>query len=111
MKKSEYISLTHECRSWFRLARRCASTAQTISWIWWNSISGKITMPSDEAIRRHPDLVNAYAVLQAAALVAEIQLEVAADRSKFTSIMKETVAQRIERREPLPRASGNFELA
>jgi len=70
-----------------------------------------LTMSSDEAIRRHPDLVNAYAVLQAAALVAEIQLEAAADRSKFTSIMKETVAQRIERREPLPRARGNFELA
>lgn len=64
---------------------------------------------SDEAIRKHPDLVNAYAVLQAAALVAEIQLAIDADRAKFTSIMKETVAQQIEQRKPLPLANRNFD--
>lgn len=68
------------------------------------------TLGTDEAIRRHPDLANAYAVVQAAALVAEIQLAVDADRSKFTSIMKETVAEQIAQRRPLPVARMNFEL-
>lgn len=66
-------------------------------------------LASDEAIRKHPDLVNAYAIVKAAELVAEIQLAVDADRVLLASMMKETVAERIEQRKPLPVVRNQFD--
>lgn len=63
---------------------------------------------TDEVLRKHPDLANAYAVVKLAELVAEIQLAVDADRAMLGAMMKETVAERIEQRMPLPVVRNRF---
>ncbi len=60
------------------------------------------TLKAEDAVKKHPDLVNAYAVVKAAELVAKQKFAAEPDQAKFTSMMKETVAQRIEQNKPLP---------
>lgn len=63
---------------------------------------------TDEVLRKYPDLANAYAVVKLAELVAEIQLAVGTDRAMLAAMMKETVAEQIEQRMPLPIVRNRF---
>jgi putative DNA primase/helicase len=55
-----------------------------------------------EAVRKHPELVSAYAMVRAAELVAEKNFPAKTDQEKFVSQTKETLARRIEKGNPLP---------
>lgn len=56
----------------------------------------------EDAIKKHPDLANAYGVVRAAELVAEKKFVQQDDRQKFVGTMKENVAQRIEQGKDIP---------
>jgi hypothetical protein len=55
-----------------------------------------------EAVKAHPDLVNAYAIMRAAELMAQAKFNNQADRERFMGMAKESLAQKLERNVPLP---------
>lgn len=55
-----------------------------------------------EAVKEHPDLVNAYAVVRAAQLVAEQKFNSAEDRERFVGMARESLAKQIEQNREIP---------
>ena len=61
-----------------------------------------LRLKPEDAIKKHPDLINAYGVVKASELVAKDNFIQTAEQKKFIGVMKETVAQRIEKGKEIP---------
>lgn len=55
-----------------------------------------------QAIKAHPDLVGAYAILRAAQVVADQNFQSREDRERFMALAKETVARQMAERQGVP---------
>ena len=60
------------------------------------------TMKPEEAILKHPELINAYGVVKAAEVVAKDRFANPVEQQKFVSTMRENVANRLEQGNTIP---------
>lgn len=60
------------------------------------------TMKPEEAIQKHPDLINAYGVVKAAEVVAKERFAQQAEQQKFVGTMRENVAKHLEQGHTIP---------
>jgi putative DNA primase/helicase len=57
------------------------------------------------AVKEHPDLVNAYAIVRAAEITAKQNFKTVDDQSRFVGLAKETIAKKIEENQAIPKVS------
>lgn len=55
-----------------------------------------------EAVKQHPELVNAYAIVKAAELVAKDKFKTTEDQQRFVGMAKESLAKQIEQNKAIP---------
>lgn len=63
------------------------------------------TQEPKEAVKNHPDLVNAYSVIKAAEILAKNKFETTQDQHKFVSMTKESLAKHIEITQSVPKVT------
>lgn len=64
-----------------------------------------LRMQQSDAVKKHPDLINAYGVVKAAEVVAKDKFVQPGEQQKFVGAMKESLAQRIEQGQNIPQVN------